>query len=235
MLKIIAAFTMLIDPIGAILFPRLLILRIIGRIAFPIFAFMIAEGCKHTRNRSRYFITVFLFGVLFTVAYYVYAKVIEISIFTTFSLSILTIYALYEFKAALYDPISTSKRILLSACVFLTTVIIIFIFNTEFRLEYGFFGYMSPVFAAAFHAPECAPEKHKKFDTLPFSILSFTIGLTILSISLGLVQFWCLLALIPLCFYSGRRGKLNMKYFFYIFYPAHLVIIQIVSMLMRYL
>lgn len=46
MLKIIAAITMTIDHIGAILFPHILILRIIGRIAFPIFAFMIAEGYK---------------------------------------------------------------------------------------------------------------------------------------------------------------------------------------------
>ena len=44
-LKIIACITMLIDHMGVLLFPKITILRIIGRIAFPIFAFLLAEGC----------------------------------------------------------------------------------------------------------------------------------------------------------------------------------------------
>ena len=55
MLKVIAAITMTVDHIGVIFFPSSNILRIIGRIAFPIFAFMIAEGCKYTKNKFRYF------------------------------------------------------------------------------------------------------------------------------------------------------------------------------------
>ena len=51
-LKIIAAAAMLIDHIGAYLLPQVRILRIIGRIAFPIFAFMIAEGCRYTKNKK---------------------------------------------------------------------------------------------------------------------------------------------------------------------------------------
>ena len=53
-LKIIAAITMFIDHMGLMLFPKTLIFRYIGRLAFPIFAFMIAEGCRYTRNRLRY-------------------------------------------------------------------------------------------------------------------------------------------------------------------------------------
>ena len=50
-LKLIALVTMTIDHIGMQLFPRVRLLRIIGRLAFPIFAYMIAEGCRYTRNR----------------------------------------------------------------------------------------------------------------------------------------------------------------------------------------
>ena len=50
-LKIIAAISMLLDHIGLILFPSIEIFRILGRIAFPIFAFTIAEGAKYTRIR----------------------------------------------------------------------------------------------------------------------------------------------------------------------------------------
>ena len=58
-LKIIAAISMFIDHMGLIFFPGVELFRILGRIALPIFAFMIAEGCKYTKNRLRYFLSVF--------------------------------------------------------------------------------------------------------------------------------------------------------------------------------
>ena len=61
-LKIIAAITMLIDHIGVILLPQITLFRVIGRISFPIFAFMIAEGCAHTKNKLRYFYRFFCLG-----------------------------------------------------------------------------------------------------------------------------------------------------------------------------
>ena len=53
-LKLMAAALMLIDHVGAILLPETVILRCIGRLAFPIFAFFIAEGYAHTRSFGRY-------------------------------------------------------------------------------------------------------------------------------------------------------------------------------------
>ena len=52
-LKLIAIISMLIDHIGAILFPSSEVLRIIGRLAFPIFAFIIVEGYFHTKNLKK--------------------------------------------------------------------------------------------------------------------------------------------------------------------------------------
>ena len=54
-LKLLACGFMLIDHVGVRLFPDVLILRIIGRLAFPIFAFFIAEGCRYTRKDSSIF------------------------------------------------------------------------------------------------------------------------------------------------------------------------------------
>ena len=53
-LKLIALISMTCDHVGLQLLPDVLILRIIGRLALPIFAYMIAEGCRYTRNRKRY-------------------------------------------------------------------------------------------------------------------------------------------------------------------------------------
>ena len=64
-LKIIACITMLIDHAGLLLYPNLLLLRYIGRISMPLFAFLIAEGCLHTRSKLRYFLSIFSMASIF--------------------------------------------------------------------------------------------------------------------------------------------------------------------------
>ena len=53
-----------------------------------------------------------------------------------------------------------------------------------------------------------------------------------LAADLGGTQWYSLLALPLLLLYSGKRGKANLKYFFYIFYPVHLVVLQGIDMLL---
>ena len=53
-LKILAMIAMTCDHVGLQLFPQWTFLRIIGRLALPIYAYMIAEGCRYTRDRRKY-------------------------------------------------------------------------------------------------------------------------------------------------------------------------------------
>lgn len=69
LLKLIALLTMLIDHIGAVFFPEQLLWRTIGRIAFPIFCWQLAEGYVHTSSRIRYSARIFFFGCLAQVPY----------------------------------------------------------------------------------------------------------------------------------------------------------------------
>ena len=92
-LKIIAVISMTIDHMGLMLFHDDIIMRCIGRLAFPIFGFMIAEGCFYTKNKLRYFLRVFILGVLCQIVYYVADKSVYLGILITFSLSIVTIFA----------------------------------------------------------------------------------------------------------------------------------------------
>ena len=217
-LKILAAIFMTIDHIGVMLFPRVEILRIIGRLALPIYAFMIAEGCKYTRNKKKYFGMVFGLGAVCQIVYYLFDGSLYFSILITFSLSILMIYALQYWK---------QKKTALSGLVFAAAVIATYLLNQRLTIDYDFWGCMLPVFAALAHGTEQ--------DSDPVNITMLGIGLVFLSISIGQTQWPSLLALPLLYTYNGKRGKLNLKYFFYIFYPTHLVLLEGIAMLMYYL
>ena len=226
-LKIIAALSMLIDHIGVMFFPQVKILRIIGRIAMPIFSFMIAEGARYTRNKARYFLTVFGLAAVCQLVYFLYDGDTYMSILVTFSLSILTIYALDFFKESLFSFEATALRKILSCLLFLSVVTVVYYLNTILEIDYGFLGCMLPVFASVFHAPKnCDVEFLKKLDVMYIHLLMLSVGLVCLALSSGGTQPWSLLALPFLALYSGKRGKTNMKYFFYIFYPAHLLILE---------
>lgn len=72
-LKFIAMFTMLIDHIGYLFFPTQIWLRVIGRIAFPIFAFLIARGYRFTSDKKKYAIRLLIFGFISQVPYHFFA------------------------------------------------------------------------------------------------------------------------------------------------------------------
>lgn len=63
-IKIIATITMVIDHIGLFFFPQYEILRIIGRLAFPLFAWLIANGAYHTHNIKKYLLRLFFLAVI---------------------------------------------------------------------------------------------------------------------------------------------------------------------------
>lgn len=59
---------MFIDHVGLILFPEVIILRVLGRLAMPLFAFTFAEGCFYTHNKAAHFLLVFFTGIITSVA-----------------------------------------------------------------------------------------------------------------------------------------------------------------------
>lgn len=93
-LKLIGVVTMTIDHIGYILFPKLALLRIIGRLAYPVFAYLIAEGCAYSRHKTKYFLSVLGTGLLCSVASYWAERSLYQSIMITFACSIGLIFLL---------------------------------------------------------------------------------------------------------------------------------------------
>lgn len=221
-LKIIAVISMTIDHMGLLLFNNNLIMRSIGRLAFPIFGFMIAEGCFYTKNKLSYFLKIFILGVLCQIVYYFSEESLYFGILITFSFSILTIYS-YQ-NAFENDRVEVKNVFLfiLMLCVdFLVCVIFPMIFDeVGFMVDYGIFGVLFPLLAYI--------GRKKKYG-IPLMAL----GLILICFTdSSWYQWFSLLALIFLAIYSGKRGKLGWKYFFYIYYPVHLVVIWLISLIL---
>lgn len=227
MIKIIAALTMLVDHTG-LLFPSMGITpRIIGRISMPLFAFMISEGARYTKNKLKYFGLIAGLATACQLVYWFAMKDLYMSILVTFSISIILIYALRFLKwAYLTDEGNTLAKI--TSPLLLAGLLTLAYFATVWlQIDYGFIGIITPVFASI---PDLrglkVSEKIKWVDNLYARILMMAVPMVVRCLIEGGIMWYSLLALPILLMYSGERGRLNMKYFFYIFYPTHLVVLE---------
>ena len=228
-LKIIAMVSMLCDHVGLLFFPSADIFRIIGRLAFPIFAYMIAEGCRYTKNRAKYLGLIAGMGIVFQVVYLVAMGSLYQGILVTFSLAIITIYAI--------DGILKSKKlwaILASIASLLFVAAFVFVLpilleGTDFDIDYGLWGILLPV--AVYYLP------NRLWRTIGMALLLLVraIHYTVFPAALGTLQWFALLSAVLLALYNGERGKAKMKYVFYIFYPAHLVILYGIAIVLSIL
>ena len=220
-IKLIAAVSMLIDHVGYFLFPNVLVLRMIGRLAFPIFAFCVAEGCRYTRNRLRYWLQIAICAVVFQLvavftvggfeAFSSLEKIfsVPINIFGTFSFGILLCY--------LFDYTKSKK--ILGFLLFLVVLFAVYALSRYVEFDYGFVGMLVPLSVFAF------TEKWSRF-------LCFTLVLaTLCAVEGWNIQYYCLLAVPILSFYGGHYGSKKYKYWFYVFYPTHLILIYFIRMI----
>ena len=211
-LKLLAMLTMTLDHIGVQLYPGVLWLRIFGRLAFPIYAYMIAEGCAHTRNRRKYLLQMAGLALLCQLVYFFAMGSLFQCILVTFTLSILLIYACDTGSRPL-------TALALLGVAFVTVALPRLLPGTDFAIDYGFFGVLVPV------AAYLGETRRKK--------LLFTAGaLVVLAWLVGGIQWYSLAALLPLALYSGQRGKRRMKWLFYLYYPLHLAAIYGISLLL---
>lgn len=211
-LKIIAMISMVLDHVGLVFFPRVELFRILGRIALPIYAYMIAEGCAHTRNRKRYLGMILGMGLIFQIVYWVFMNDLYQGILITFSLSIGIIYAVEGFIKNRKPLYRVLMILVLLFILFLGIICPILYGEYGFDIDYGIWGIFLPVFIYF------APTKWSKIIACAIIL----VGMSFFSLTR---QWFALLSIPLLALYSGERGKLKMKYLFYVFYPLHLVII----------
>lgn len=219
-LKILALISMTLDHVGLILLHDYEPFRIIGRLAFPIFAYMIAEGCRYTRHKVRHFLMIFLLGLGCQIVLWKLNGSLHQGILLTFSLSILLIYTLDFAKTHPGRGGLMPFLVLLAAVIVLSEVVPLLLTGTDYVFDYRLCGILLPVMISM---------SEKRWERLALC----TLGLTVLCLYIGGRQWWSMLALIPLALYSGEKGRYSLKYLFYIYYPLHLALIYGISMLIK--
>ncbi len=232
-LKIIACLLMLIDHIGVILFPFTPWLRYIGRLAFPIFAFTLAEGCKYTRNKLKHFLLIFIAGVVYQIVFHFFSGgYFYLNILITLSIAILCIYALQFAKTTVFSD----KNKWIKTVAFLPFIVLMalsYLLTRKVEIDYGFIGVLMPVSASLLDFRNIdAPKLLKKCDNYLLRLLCMTgiIALYVFTHADRLWACWAFFAIIILLFYNEQKGKLKLKYFFHIFYPTHLVLLEAIAM-----
>lgn len=230
-LKLVAAVLMTLDHVGLLLFPDVRLFRIVGRLALPIFAFFIGEGCRYTRSRCRYFLSVFGLGAICQLVYFLASGDTYLNILITFSLGILVIYALQDVKDALAQL--EKGRMVRSVLVLILAVGLVWYLNRKFTIDYGFWGCMLPVWATLFHGRGAYwAGIFGELDHPKVHVLTLMLGLLLTWKTMNSIQWYALFAAPLLLCYNGKRGNPRFKYWFYLFYPAHLVLLQGLAMIL---
>ncbi len=218
-LKLIAALTMLIDHTARLIeidYPALfIVMRLIGRLSLPIYAYYLARGFACTRSLPKYALRLAVFAIISQVPYGLFFNdFLYLNIMFTFLLSLLALYAF------------TQKWYFTVAGVALVPVCTQILFGLT--VDYSFYGVLLPVLFYYF-------DDNKKYAVLSIAALSLMYCLATGDIlqARTYLQMAALLAL-PLIFFMRDKIRLTVhKYFFYIFYPLHLWLLYFAVLLLR--
>lgn len=214
-LKIIAIITMTIDHVGATLFPQYLFLRIIGRIAFPIFCYLIVEGFFHTKDVKKYLLRLLAFAFISEVPFDMALKsdnglninfLNELNVFFTLLFGLLCIAAIDEIKT---KKKTTWYSILLRIIIVISSMLLAYYLDTDYSVA-------GVAFIIIIYMLREKPVKLFIFSAI------------LLYGCFGSIEVYGLIGFLPIAFYNGNKGP-SLKYLFYAFYPGHLLILYILK------
>ena len=221
LLKLIAIISMLIDHIGSAFFPDMPVFRWAGRLAFPIFAYCLTVGLLYTSSIKKYLTRLGIFALvsqpLYIMAFHPQdwrEEWMNMNIYFTLFVSLVAMVGVKERKWWL----------------FIAALLLLSVFN----FDYGATGVVlmlifyicrnRPAIGAALFCLYYIPALWNGYHEDPKSLM---LG--------GLCIDWTIFSLLsaPLIFLrTNSKIKVN-KYFFYAFYPAHLVAIWVVRMILH--
>ena len=219
-LKCIAAALMLTDRVGAILLPEVPVLRCVGRLAFPIFAFFIAEGYAHTRDFGRYFRRLAIWAVGSEIPFNLEnGAVFDLTrqnVLFTFCLALLTLRGLEALGRERGFGRWAGCGLVLAAG---------FAAGELLRADYGGWGVVTVALLYL-----CRDGKYAKLWLL--LAMAAVNGLGMGSLTMPVfggempIQIFAVAALPVIWLYNGQAGPKGLRRAFYVFYPAHLLVLE---------
>lgn len=225
-LKMIAMVSMVLDHIKyAVPATNNFATKYLGRLAFPIFAFLVAEGMIHTKSRKKYLLRMFIFACISQIPFMLFRGLISdkfvLNIMFTFLFAIIGIMIFDFFEKTEGFP----KFLKFIIIVLIATSILII---TQFiAMDYGWYG-IGTVWL--FYVLR----DKKVLRTVGYIILVFLYYFSRYITFLNQLDYISLIfAALPatiVLFYNGKEGK-KIKYFFYIFYPLHLLVFYGLSLI----
>lgn len=214
-LKLVALLTMTVDHIGYAFFPFDAGWRMVGRISFPLFAFLVAEGCRKTSSRKGYLLRLGLFALISEVPFDLFFRG---SLFNPHYQNIFFTLLLGGLAVTVYETWGGYRALVgcllcIGAASFLGTdyggygAALILLFYIAPTLPWAAAGYLA--LSLLYHSQALLVIiRGGRWDLLPGSC----------------IQLWGLLAFVPLAFYNRQRGR-ELRWLFYWYYPAHLLIL----------
>lgn len=208
-LKIIAVLSMMTDHCAYYLMDgntwAYEVMRCFGRVAFPVFAFLVAEGFAHTRSRMRYFLSLLLFAAISEVPWYLLngADGTHNVMFTL---------ALGVAALAVFERLQKQGALA-------TAAILLVALSAEISgLDYGWHGIVEILVFHLFRSKKYCQSTRLLQLAFAFPFMSHY----------GIIG--ALLACFIIFLYNGTRGIIHgkvAKYGFYAIYPVHLIIIKL--------
>ena len=214
-LKLLAMVTMLIDHMGFTLFPYALWMRCVGRLAFPIFCFLVAEGCAHTHDKKRYAARLLVFAGLsepaFDLMHGVWFTMDYQNVLWTLLLGALVCWAMdwAKTKPEMWQRLPADAAIAVG-----------FILGQWGNTDYGGWGVL---LVLLFYLTR---EVRGKWAIQLVGMFLFCWFCTPWR-----TELLAMPALLPIFLYNGERGLSNraVQYGFYAFYPVHILILSVLA------
>ena len=226
-LKIFAIITMFCDHFGDAFFGHFSFLNLIGRFAFPIFAFQISEGFIHTKNIKKYFLRLGVFALIAQIPFSLFCgkfqgTYLALNVFFTLFLGLLSIY-IYDYITKTSNE--KAKRFPIDKIVGIVIMLLIAYVAELLNTDYGMWGVIV-IFAFYFF------KNSKILMTLSFVLLciirygmyTYQVGFNSPIIALGI---FTALSIFFINLYNGKQGR-KIKYLLYFFYPIHLLLLYFI-------
>jgi len=195
-------------------------MRGIGRLAFPLYCFLLVEGFLHTRSVGRYALRLGLFALVSEIPFDLATNgaVLEFSynnVFFTLLVGLCLLWAMEKTAAALGQLPAAAKKPLCFCAWAVLVFTAAWLAEDVLHTDYGGWGVAA---IAVLYLLRRQP------------IPGYCAAVLVLALFLADIELYALAALPLILFYGGQPGRTKWKYFFYAFYPAHLLLLALVTM-----